>query len=93
MYYITTSQFITSISNLDLKMSILIKYSKWTHIFSKTKSDILPLYYQYNYKIELEREGEKSLKYSPLYKILTNELEAIKTYIIDNLIKGFIKLS
>ena len=47
----------------------------------------------YNYKIELEGDSEKALKYLPLYKILGNELEAVKAYIINNLEKGFIEPS
>ena len=72
---------------------IPLKYANQTHVFSKVKSNILPPYYSYDYKIKLKGEGKKALKYSLLYKILIKELKAVKEYITDNLNKGFIKLS
>ena len=47
----------------------------------------------YDHKIQLEDRGENSLKYSPLYKISLDELEAVKAYITENLDKGFIEPS
>jgi hypothetical protein len=41
----------------------------------------------------LEKKVEEYLGYSPLYKIITAELEAIKKYLLENLDKGFITLS
>jgi hypothetical protein len=38
----------------------------------------------------LEKEVEGYLGYSPLYKIITAELEATKKYLLENLDKGFI---
>jgi hypothetical protein len=38
----------------------------------------------------LEKEVEEYLGYSPLYKIIIVELEAIKKYLLENLNKGFI---
>jgi len=38
----------------------------------------------------LEKEAEEHLGYSPLYKIITAELEATKKYLLENLNKGFI---
>jgi hypothetical protein len=60
-------------------------------VFFKSKSDKLPLYQLYNYKIELE--GDNTLGYSLLYKMTIAELETVKEYLIDNLDKGFIKAS
>jgi hypothetical protein len=59
----------------------------------KAASDILPPHCLYNYRIELEAEGENNLKYSLLYKMSQEELQVVKDYITDNLAKGFIKLS
>jgi hypothetical protein len=41
----------------------------------------------------LEKEIEGYLEYSPLYKIITAELEAIKKYLLEDLNKGFITSS
>ena len=58
-------------------------------MYSKHTSDQLPLYYLVvNYKIELI-EGN-NLRYNPLYYITTEELVAIKEYLLENLYKGFI---
>jgi hypothetical protein len=53
---------------------------------------LLP-YCPYNYKIHLEANNKKVLKYNPLYKISLEELETIKEYLIENLSKGFIEPS
>ena len=68
-----------------------IEYTIYEDIASKSASDTLLLYRPYNYKIELE--GETELTTSPLYKIILEELEIIKQYLIDNLDKGFIEAS
>ena len=52
------------------------KYTIYKDIASKNTSDILLLYYPYNYKIELE--GETELMTNPLYKMILKELEIIK---------------
>ena len=58
---------------------------------SKAESDKLPPHWSYNYQILLE--DDNNLSYSPLYKMSTEELEIVKQYLINNLYKGFIKLS
>jgi hypothetical protein len=60
-------------------------------MFSKSKSDKLPLHRLYNHKIKLK--GDNTLRYSLLYKITTAELKTIKKYLINNLNKGFIEAS
>jgi hypothetical protein len=60
-------------------------------MFFKNKSDKLLLYQLYNYKIKLK--GDNTLKYSLLYKITIAELKTVKKYLINNLDKGFIKVS
>ena len=65
------------------------EYAIYKDIASKSASDILHLSRPYNYKIELE--GETELIISLLYKIILEEFEIIKQYLIDNLDKGFIK--
>ena len=67
------------------------EYEEYSDLSLKTESDILLLYYTYNYKIQLEREDKKALKYSPLYKMSLVKLEAVKKYVTKNLNKDFIK--
>jgi hypothetical protein len=52
---------------------------------------MLLLHRIYNYRIDLTKLNK--LGYSPLYKIITAELEETKRYILDNLYKGFIEPS
>ena len=72
-------------------MKMPAEYAIYEDIASKNTSDILLLYRLYNYKIELE--GETELTTNPLYKIILEEFEVIKQYLIDNLDKGFIEAS
>ena len=56
---------------------------------SKRASDQLPPHrLAVDYKIELT-EGN-NLCYSPLYRMTTEELAAVKEYLLENLHKGFI---
>ena len=66
------------------------QYQEQRDAFSKAASDILPPHRDCDHKIELV--GENSLRYSPLYKYMIEELEAIKKYLFKNLNKGFIIL-
>ena len=67
---------------------LLKTYFKYLDVFSKAASDSLLPYRPYDYQITLE--GENTLGFSPLYKMLTKELEVIKKYLLENLNKGFI---
>jgi hypothetical protein len=67
------------------------KYYNLINVFSKSASDKLPPYRLYNHKIQLK--GDLLMGYSLLYKQTTEELQAIKEYITENLQKGFIKHS
>jgi hypothetical protein len=60
-------------------------------VFSKSKSDKLSLHRLYNHKIKLK--GDNTLGYSLFYKITIAELKTVKEYLINNLNKGFIKVS
>jgi hypothetical protein len=89
----SAAQFAVAMQELDTEPMIPPEYAEYSHVFSKAESDILPPHRSYDHKIELEGEGEKALKYSPLYKMSAEELEAIKQYITENLDKGFIEPS
>jgi hypothetical protein len=45
----------------------------------------------YDHRIELTEDNK--LSYSPLYKMIAEELEIVKQYLVDNLAKGFIEPS
>ena len=58
-------------------------------MYSKRASDQLPPHHLVvDHKIELT-EGN-NLHYSPLYRMTTEELAAVKEYLLENLHKGFI---
>jgi len=61
------------------------------HAFSKQDSNTLPPHRPYDHQITLERDADlKTLKFSPLYKMTTQELQVLKEYLTENLDKGFI---
>lgn len=68
------------------------EYHEFRDVFSKKASDQLPPHREWDHRIELE-EGKlatQEVGYSPLRKHTLEELEAIKTYVVENLAKGFI---
>jgi len=68
-------------------------YQEYKDVFSKKESDTLPPFRQgFDYKVELEEGADpnKGIGHSPLYKQNTEELEAAKQCLTDNLNKGFI---
>ena len=65
------------------------RYNKFRDVFSKRASDELPpLRRNVDHKIELTRDND--IGHSPLYRQTTEELLAVKQYLLDNLDKGFI---
>lgn len=66
------------------------QYKEFADVFSKTASDTLPPPRDVDHQLELDEDPSKTVGYSPLYKMSTEELEAAREYIIDNLNKGFI---
>lgn len=90
---IKQSATLASITASDDQIQIPQQYSEYSDVFSKTDSNILPPHRAYDHKIILEGEGEKALKYSPLYKMSLEELESVKIWITENLNKGFIEPS
>jgi hypothetical protein len=63
-------------------------YAPLRNVFSKVALDQLPPYRSYDYKIQLEAPLPNH--FSPLYRQSTEELQATKKYLVDNLNKGFI---
>ncbi len=82
---------------MDGKLFIIIKkiliklfkeYYNLTKIFLFNETETLPLYYPYDYKIKLF--PKQTLSYNKAYVILSKEFLAVKKYINNYLIKGFI---
>ena len=60
----------------------------------KAESDKLSPYRSYNYRIKLKKDALTSdLKFYLLYRMLAEELEVVKKYLVENLDKGFIDSS
>ena len=78
-------------SAILLELQPLAAYTAFQDVFLKEASDILPLNWLYNYKIEFTEPN--NLGFRPLYCITIEELEEIKRYLIENLYKGFIEPS
>jgi transposase InsO family protein len=75
----------------DLRARVPREYWKYLDVFSKEASDTLPPHRSYDHKIQLE--APNTLGFSPLYKMSTEELQAVKEYLLENLHKGFIETS
>ena len=77
--------------NKQVAQELSQQHADYTDVFSKTASDILPIHRLHDHKIILEKES--NLRYSSLYKMMTEELKVIKKYLEENLHKGFIESS
>lgn len=66
-------------------------YKEYRDVFSKAAADQLPEHRFYDHKIVLTEPLPNA--YSALYKQSIEELEAIKKYLQENLVKGFIEHS
>ena len=75
----------------NLKTVVPKKYYDLLYVFSKKDSDTLPSHRKYDYKIILEKEQKHG--YASLYKMLLQELDAVKHYLDSDLVKGFIQAS
>ncbi|USP72775.1 uncharacterized protein yc1106_06638 [Curvularia clavata] len=63
-------------------------YHSYRDVFSKTAAELLPEHRPYDHKIVLTEPLPN--QFSPLYKQSTEELEATKTFVMENLRKGHI---
>jgi hypothetical protein len=66
-----------------LRRIVLKEYYNLINVFSKSALDKLLPHRLYDHKIQLE--SDLLIGYSPLYKQTTEELQAIKEYITENL--------
>lgn len=67
------------------------EYHDFITVFSKDESEILPEHRKYDIAIEIQKD--KKIPWGPIYALSNPELEALKTYIDENLAKGFIRPS
>ena len=74
-----------------LKRTVPKEYYNLIQVFSKAKSNKLPLYRPYDHKIKIIKDI--LLGYYLLYYQTIEELCMLKEYLIDNLDKGFIEYS
>ena len=72
-------------TNLDSRSS---KYGDFAYVFEKKNADHLPEHRPYHCLID-PHEGT-SLPIGPIYGLFEPELEALRTYLDENLEKGFI---
>jgi transposase InsO family protein len=75
----------------EIKSKVPVQSQAYADVFSKAASDRLPPHRSYDHCIQLE--SENTLGYSPLWHQSTDELKAIKQYLLENLDKGFIEPS
>ena len=68
--------------------NISSKYHEFVNIFSKSKAEVLTLYYSYDLKINLESAQPLV---GPIYSLSTSEQETLKEFIKKNLNIGFIQ--
>ena len=71
--------------------SIPPEYHEFADLFSKKEADKLPAHRPYDHAIPLE--PKRAPPFGPIYKLSPAELEAVRTYIAENLRKGFIRHS
>jgi transposase InsO family protein len=80
------SQFIS-----DVKAKVPPQYHDLLSAFSKKKANTLPPHRPYDLSIDLE-EG-KTPPFGPIYSLSEPELKALRTWLDENLSKGFIRAS
>jgi hypothetical protein len=75
------------------KQHIPLEYQKFTDtVFSKTEADKLPPHRPYDHRIPLEPNQTPPFA-NRIYPLSPKELEALRTYLSENLEKGFIRPS
>lgn len=67
------------------------KWPKRLHMFEEAEASSLPPHRSHDYPIDL-REGEQ-IPWFPMYGMTREELKALREYLDENLVKGFIRTS
>jgi Reverse transcriptase (RNA-dependent DNA polymerase)/RNase H-like domain found in reverse transcriptase/Integrase zinc binding domain/Chromo (CHRromatin Organisation MOdifier) domain/Integrase core domain len=68
------------------------EYHEFAEVFSKKESDKLPQHRPYDHRIELE-EGATPPSVQPIYRLTPEELDVLRKYIDEHLIKGSLRPS
>ena len=71
--------------------AVLKLYCNLEDVFSEKKANELPVSSPYNHEIKLERDCQPP--YSSIYPLSTLELQVLREYLHDNLVKRFIQHS
>jgi hypothetical protein len=66
-------------------------YHKYANVFSKSESETLPQHRKYDLPIDII--PEKAVPWGPIYSLTEPELTALRSYIDENLAKGYIRAS
>lgn len=75
----------------ELRQAIPAEYHKWIRVFSPREADTLPPHRPYDHKIPLL--PGKQPPFGPLYPMSHEELKALRSWLDENLQKGFIRQS
>jgi hypothetical protein len=78
--------------DIDLEGLLPEPYHPFIDVFSKKKSDTLPLHRKGDFKVNLE-EGKKPDWVPRLYQMTQEEMAEVKRWVTENLSKGFIQAS
>src|SRR5690606_14639466 len=71
--------------------SIPKDYARFHALFDKKAADILPDHQPWDHTIPLQPDTTPT--YGPIYGLSENELETLRTYLDENLARGFIRQS
>jgi len=78
-------------SFVDFVMLLLFEYHNFLNVFSCKLMNILPEQHFYDHKIQLQKS--KTSIFESLYNMSQDELQILKKYLKNNLIKDFIQVS
>ena len=79
------------VSDVPDLSAVPTQYHNFANVFSKSKADSLLPHHLYDLKIPLEEGSQPPL--GPIYSLSPSELEALHTYLDENLVTGTIRPS
>ena len=80
-----------STTEVDPRLTVPREYHDYLDVFSKAKADELPPHRTFDHRIPLLENATPP--FGPIYSLSTVEQEALRTYLEENLEKGFIRAS
>ena len=78
------------ICSTDIMSALLKKYDSYVNVFSEENADLLSAHKVSDYAIDL---NEKKLLYNSLYNLFNTELEILRDYLKNVLVKNWIRHS